>query len=149
MITPAELLKLKFSKAFRGYNEAEVNDFIIRISQDFEKMARENQELKQKLVLSEKKLAGYSEMEGRLKSTLVSAQKTHTEIKDDAQRKSEIILREAELNAERIVEDARQEVKRLTRRITDLKHQKASIGRELREVIARYQQLLEIDDETK
>ncbi|MDD2714879.1 MAG: DivIVA domain-containing protein [Candidatus Wallbacteria bacterium] len=149
MITPIELSRIKFNQSFRGYDVHEVEEFIIRISQDYEKLFAENQALKKKLGLMENKLAGYAEMETNLKKTLVSAQKTSTEVREDAVRKSDIILREAELNAERVVEEARQEARELTNKIRMLKRQKKLVRDELLGVIKRYHDLLETEDDER
>lgn len=146
MITPIELSRVKFSRSFTGYSEKEVEDFIIRISQDYEKLFSENQALKKKISQLETKMQSFVEMEGNLKKTLVSAQKTSSEIREDAQRKAELILKEAELNAERVVEEAREEVRDLTRRIRLMKKQKKQVRLELLEVVKKYTQLLELEE---
>ncbi|MDD5090690.1 MAG: DivIVA domain-containing protein [Candidatus Wallbacteria bacterium] len=147
MLSPADFGRVKFRRSLRGYTEEDVDNFLLQVAQDYEKIFQENQLLKKRIEQRDKKIQTVAEMEDSLKKTLVSAQRTSTEIRDDAQRKAEIILREAELNAERVVEEARQEVKDLTRRIRSLRKHKKQISLDLKEVIARYQHLLEIENE--
>jgi cell division initiation protein len=144
MMTPIEISRIKFSTSFRGYNENEVNDFILRISREFEEAYKRLNLLEAENTKLKNEIKGFQEMESGLRKTLSSAQKTSSQIREDAERKSEIILREAELNAERIVEDARNEVKSLSSKIRKLKKQELLVKQELREVLKKYMDNLEL-----
>jgi len=147
MITPMEITRVRFSKSLRGYNEREVDDFLYRLSRDFDELYRENHNLKDKIKKLTNQIETYQEMERNLKKTLISAQRTSSEIREDAERKAEIIIQEAELNAERIVEEARKEVKQLNNKIHILKKKYKEIKRDLLSVIERYKIMVEADNE--
>ncbi len=84
MLTPTELDNMKFSKKINGYNVDEVDDFLDQVSVDYEKLYRENAELRDKFDDMEKDLEHYKTIEKSLQNTLVMTQTTAADIKDAA-----------------------------------------------------------------
>jgi len=106
IIAPIEIQKKEFSKAFRGYNEEEVKDFLDKITISYEQVYKENQDLKEQLVMMKEKLKSYENLETTLKETLVLAQKTAEEIKSNAQKERDVIIKEAMIKANQIIQRA-------------------------------------------
>ena len=75
MLTPIDIQKKEFSRKFRGYSDEEVDIFMDQITQDYEKLFRENQDLKDQLEQVNKNVAHYQEIEEVLKNTMILAQK--------------------------------------------------------------------------
>lgn len=109
-ITPMEIHNKEFPKSFRGYNEDEVDQFLDRIVEEFEKIYKENQDYKEKINLLGEQLSYYKTIENTLKETLVTAQKTADEVIDSAKKKAEVIIEEAGMQAKKIIENANNEV---------------------------------------
>ena len=57
MLTPVDIHNKEFSRSFRGYNQDEIDDFLDEIVNDYEKLYRENNQLKKELELDEKQIA--------------------------------------------------------------------------------------------
>ena len=112
-ITPNEILRKKFSQALRGYKTEEVSDFLNTVAAEFEETLRENLFLADKVKQLEDAIDEYRQMENTLKNTLISSQRVGQEIKEEAERKSTLILSESELEAERVIHKARQRKERL------------------------------------
>ncbi|MDK2918308.1 MAG: cell division initiation protein [Candidatus Petromonas sp.] len=110
MITPLDIQNKEFSKSFRGYNESEVDEFLDKIIESYEKLTSENIELKDKNKLLSEQLDKYNSLEKTLKDTLVVAQSTAEEVAMNANKKAEIIIKEAEDKAKKIIEKANNEV---------------------------------------
>jgi len=108
--SPNDLQNLTFKKSFRGYSEDAVNDVLDKIIEDYSAYIRENVELKDKLALLNEGLQHYKTIEESLQNTLLAAQQTGEEIKKNAYEKADNIIREAEIKAQRIINDANQEV---------------------------------------
>ena len=121
MITPTELDTQKFSKKINGYNVDEVDDFLDQLSVDYEKLYRENAELKDKFEDMEKDLEHYKTIEQSLQNTLVMAQTTAADIKEAAQKQAEQIIRDAQANSKQSVDDLSKQEVEYTRRIEELK----------------------------
>ena len=51
MITPLDIQNKEFKKSFRGYKESEVDQFLDEIIEDYEKLYKENIELKDKILI--------------------------------------------------------------------------------------------------
>jgi len=121
MLTPMEIHNKEFKKVMRGYKEEEVDEFLDKVVTDFERLYRENAELKDKLSIINDKVDTFNLMEKTLQNTLVVAQTTAEEVVMNARKKAEIIINEAEEQAKRIVEDANKSVVDIHREYENLK----------------------------
>ena len=108
--TPNDLQNITFKKTFMGYSEDEVNEALDKVIEDYNAYIRENIELKDKLAVLNDGMQHYKNIEESLQNTLIVAQQTGEEIKKNAYAKSETIIREAEIKAQKIINDANQEV---------------------------------------
>lgn len=110
MITPLDIESKEFKKAMRGYSISDVEHFIDQFKQDYERLYRENIELKDKIKAVSDQLSRYSTMEETLKQTLIVAQQAAEEVSLNAHKKSELIHEEARMSAKKIIEDANDQV---------------------------------------
>lgn len=108
--TPNDLQNITFKKTFMGYNEDMVNEVLDKIIEDYSAYIRENIELKDKVALLNEGLQHYKTIEESLQNTLLVAQQTSEEIKRNAYDKADNIIKEAELKAQKVINDANQEV---------------------------------------
>ena len=123
MLTPLDIHNKEFKKAFRGYNEEEVDEFLDKIIKDYEKLYRDNIELKETIERISSKLEHYQHMEETLHSTLVIAQETAEEVKLNAKKEMELMTKEAEIRAEKMVDNALARVRKLTAEYEELQRQ--------------------------
>ena len=121
MLTPMEIHNKEFKKGMRGYKEEEVDEFLDKVVTDFEKLYRENGELKDKLSVINERVDTYNLMEKTLQNTLVVAQTTAEDVVLNARKKSELIISEAEEQAKKIVEEANKSVINIHRDFENLK----------------------------
>ena len=108
--TPNDLQNITFKKTFMGYSEDTVNDVLDKIIEDYSAYIRENVELKDKLALLNDGLQHYKTIEESLQNTLLVAQQTGEDIKKNAYEKADNVIRDAEIRAQKIINDANQEV---------------------------------------
>lgn len=106
MLTPLDIHNREFKKALRGYDEAEVDQFLDEVVRDYETIFRELSTLRDKVASHEERLEQYQQMEENLKKTLLVAQDTAEKLKANAHREGELILREAEVKAGKLIDDA-------------------------------------------
>ncbi len=123
MLTPMDIRNTEFKKGFRGYSEEEVDIFMDKLVVDYEKLYRENNELKERLNMINEKLESYSEMEKTLQSTLIVAQKTSEDIVANARKEAELIIREAEEKRKGIMAQASADIVDINKEIEELKKQ--------------------------
>lgn len=112
MLTPMEIHDHQFRKSFRGYSENEVDDFLDRIVEDFEKLLRENERLKNQLNSTEKELDHYRKLEKTLKDTLMVAQRTADEVISSAKKNAEELKTNTARECQTIREEARLEARK-------------------------------------
>lgn len=123
MLTPLDIHNQEFKKTFRGYNEQEVDEFLDKVIKDYEKLYRDNIELKETVERVSSKLEHYQHMEETLHSTLVIAQETAEEVKLNAKKEMELMSKEAQIRAEKLMEEAVAKVRKLTTEYEELERQ--------------------------
>ena len=100
MITPLDIENKKFYKQMvNGYNVEEVDEFLDELMIDYEKLYKENIELKKNAEELHNDVGQYKDIESTLQNTLVIAQKTADEVKKTAEKQAEQIIKDAELTA--------------------------------------------------
>jgi len=111
MITPLDIENKTFSKqAINGYSTQEVHEFMAELLKDYEKIYKENIEFKDKIQVLNQGIQHYKAIEDTLQNALVVAQGTAETVKANAKVEADNILREAELNARKSVEEVGQRV---------------------------------------
>ena len=111
MITPLDIENKTFGKqAINGYSTQEVHEFMAELLKDYERIYKENIEYKDKIQVLNQGIQHYKAIEDTLQNALVVAQGTAETVKANAKVEADNILREAELNARKSVEDIGQRV---------------------------------------
>jgi cell division initiation protein len=112
-ITPVELHHLRFRRGLRGYSSAAVDRAIDEIAESFEAVWRERADFADRIEQLEAELERHQDLETLLRTTLVSAEKSAHELKDQARREAAIILAEAHAEARAVTRAASSERERL------------------------------------
>lgn len=123
MITPVDIQNKEFSRKMSGYDRVAVDEFMIDIAEDYEKLYRENIDLKDKVANINESLRKYIAMEDAMQNTLMFAQNTADDVKKSATEKAEIMIKEAELKAKELVSNAQAEVLAQERKLAELKNE--------------------------
>ena len=96
MLTPQEIAETPLSKVrFGGYDMGEVDDFLEAITEDYSALYKENAILKGKLKVLVEKIEEYRKTEDAMRIALMTAQKTSEDIKTEAEKQRESVLRDA------------------------------------------------------
>jgi cell division initiation protein len=135
-ITPVDIKNQKFGKSLRGYDTSEVDSFLEMVTDTLEELTLENHQMKEKIQSMEMSLGGYKDMEGNLKEVLLTAQKSSEELKKNAEKEAQLMLREAKMKSERGLEETYHVLSGLKKEISELKNLK-------REYLLRLKSLLE------
>jgi DivIVA domain-containing protein len=141
-LTPLDVRRYDFGKAMRGYDPERVNQFREQVAEELERLARLNQELDAKAKGFHEQLRAFRERDKAINEALVSAQQLRTEIREQAEKEAQLILREARADGERAVEDARAEIRRMEDQIASLDRSRRAYLAQVRLLIER--QLSEI-----
>ncbi len=136
-LTPLDLRKQEFRKVMRGFDPAAVEDFRARAADELEKVVRERLALEEQLRQAQEQLATFQEREKAMNAALVSAQQLRAETREQAEREAQMIVREAEADAERRVDRARREIERLDAAAQNLARQHHAYLAALRTLVER------------
>jgi len=123
MLTPHDIEVRTFTKGLRGYRTEEVNDFMQLLLSDYEKLYKENASLKSKMALLVEKIDEYKQMESSLRNALVSAQKMSENMIKEAQHKSDLIIADTNLKAERLINKINVQVYKEKQNLEDARRQ--------------------------
>ncbi|OCS87598.1 DivIVA domain-containing protein [Caryophanon tenue] len=141
-LSPLDIHNKEFTKAFRGYSEDEVNDFLDQVIKDYEILIKEKLELEERLKKAEATIQNYEKMEETLQSAILLAQETAEETRSSAHNEAKLIVKEAEKNADRIVSDALQKARKATADMDDLKKQSIVFRRRLQILVETQLEML-------
>ena len=122
-MTPVEVRHQHLRRGLFGYKRGMIHELLDEIADSFELVWRERAELSDRLELLEADLAKHVELEGLLRSTLISAERAAQEQRERARREADTIVGEAHSEARVVTREARAEKERLageSRRITAL-----------------------------
>lgn len=146
-LTPLEIQKQTFARVLKGYNVDEVRAYLHLIAEEIERLVKDVDRLARENAHLREDLDDHSNRERILKDTLLSAQKVSEDVKTNARKEAELIVKDAELLAERVVSQAMQRVGDLERNILDLKLERRSARQKLQTTLETMQQLLALDAE--
>lgn len=123
MITPQELETKEFGVSFRGYDKDEIDDFLDALQKDYEKLYKENSSMKSKMAVLVSKIDEYKEVEESLRNALLTAQKMGENMVSDAKAKSELLVNEAQMKAERILTNLNNQIAAERQKLEDAKRE--------------------------
>ncbi len=148
-ITPLDIQNHRFRKSLRGYDRQEVEIFLEMVSSELENLIKENNYLEDELSRKSTELVEYREREQTLKDTMITAQRIAQDMRQNVAKEAQIILSEAELEADRIIKKAHERVISLQEEINDFKKQRLQAESELRSLLTTHLKLLDIARETE
>lgn len=128
----------------RGLDPEEVEAFLVMVADELELHLREKNQLNDELIKLRTQLKDYQRVESTLRDTLVRAQNTVEDSRANSRREAEIILHEAEIQADNIIKEAREELLSIRHEISLLRAQKDAIAKRLRHMLESQLEMLEV-----
>ena len=147
MLTPLDIQNKKFNKEFRGYNPDDVDQFMLEAAKNYERLLQENMDLKENVERLATKLEHYQHMETTLHSTLVIAQETAEEVKLNAKRECELLMKEMEVRGQRMLDDAAAKVRRMNVEYEELRKHAQVFRIRQKTLLAAQLEMLKKDEE--
>ncbi len=142
MLTPVDIENKEFTKAFRGYDIYEVEEFMKSLVTDYEKLYRDNAELKEKNAVLNDAIGSYKGMEETMQNAILVAQKTAEDIKKNAYERSETIVKEAERRAAEAVNQANRSISNLEKTYLSMQREMNGFKAKMNALLSTYMQLL-------
>jgi cell division initiation protein len=147
-LSPLSIKKQEFNKSFRGFDKEEVQSFLNKLADDYDELQKENESLKQELETATAKLSDFYKIEKNLQSTLLKTQESSVKSFESAKKQTNLMVKEAELKAQQIIEKARASANEIRNAITQLREERDLIVAKLKSIISSQAHLLEMKVET-
>jgi cell division initiation protein len=141
-ITPLDLRKHRFSRRFAGYSAEEVDEFLRLAAEDYEAALRQIEAQRAQIARLEERVEGLAAKEQVLQDTLTTAQKLAEDLKRTAIREAEVLVGEAEVRGEKVLEAAHRRAARLAQDIRDMKQLRTRVAASLRATLESHLELL-------
>ncbi len=147
-ITSSDIHKQQFRVRFRGFDVREVDRFLEQVSETLASLHNENTQIKEELRRLKMETQGYKEREETFKRAMLNSQNVLEQMKDNARKSAEIIIADAEVKAEKILNRAHNRLAQLHEDIGELKRQRMQIEVQIRAILDAHTKLLEIGKES-
>jgi DivIVA domain-containing protein len=112
-LTPLDVRRYEFGRSMRGYDPERVDQFREQVADELERLSRLNVDLETRARGFHEQLKSFRERDKAINEALVSAQQLRSQMKEQAEKESELILREARAEAARVLDEARNDIRRL------------------------------------
>ncbi|HQU71201.1 MAG TPA: DivIVA domain-containing protein [Calditrichia bacterium] len=148
-LTPLEIRKQEFKKSLRGVDPQEVQVFLEMVANHYEEVMEENKALNRRIIEVETKMQDFQQNEKNLRETLLNVQEVKKQSEESSRRQADLIIKDAELKALELLENARKETRQIREEVSWLKAQKESFINRIRHILTSQIELLsvmEIDD---
>ena len=144
-LTPLDIQKQSFRKVFKGFDPDDVRGYLHLVAEEIERLVRDLDRAQRENAMLREDLDDHSQRERILKDTLLSAQKVSEDVRANAHKEAELIVKDAELLAERVISQAMGRVADIERAILDLKMERKNARQKLMITLDSVQQLLALD----
>jgi cell division initiation protein len=148
-ISPMDLQRQTFAQRLRGFDTAEVRTYLNIVAEEVAALQRERDGLEQEVQSLRALVDEHRQRETILKNTLLTAQRLSEEIKEAARKQSESVVKEAEIQADRLLELAQSRAQEVERGILDLRAHRSSLRTDVRALITRLTHILDLQEEAE
>ncbi|HEX2252832.1 MAG TPA: DivIVA domain-containing protein [Thermoanaerobaculia bacterium] len=120
-LTPLEIQKVRFNRKLRGYDPREVEQFLELVAEELAGRLADVERLQREVRYHQQRGEESERREHQLQETLLRAQKVADEITEAAQREAKVIVREAEVTGDRIVQQATEQASKIEGKAQELR----------------------------
>jgi cell division initiation protein len=146
-ISPMDIQRQHFAQRFRGLDRDEVRTYLHLVAEEVAALQRERDTLDQQVRDLHALIGEHRERETILKNTLLTAQKLAEDLREAARKQGEVIVKEAELQADQLIELAQSRAHEVERSILDLRTHRTSLRTDIRALVNRVTTILDLQEE--
>ncbi len=146
-ITPLAIRKMQFPQKMRGLDPQEVEEFLNLVADEMAESLKRLDDQQRRNHALKKRLREVQERERSLQDTLLKAQRLSDEIVGNAQKEAQLIVREAELTADKVVQQALDQVAIVDKKTVELRQKRKELHLKFRNTLDLFTSILEADRE--
>lgn len=145
-IKPIDVRRREFKNVLRGYDANQVDDFLDEVADEFERSFSENQRMRDEISALKGRLEQFEELEGAIREALVHAQQVARDLRRNANKEADLVVREAKEQAHRILADSSSRVERVQDSYGVLQKAKQDFQNDFRHLLKSYLAVMENAD---
>ena len=146
-LQPLEIQKTKFAQRLRGYDPVEVENFLALVAEDLtqrlaeiDRLERDNRRMAERVERAE-------DRERQLQETIVRGKKVSDEMIATSQREAQLLIKEAEIAADRLVTQAAERAQQIDGKIAELRTRRKELQIKFKGTLELFAQILAADFE--
>lgn len=143
-VSPISIKKQEFNKSLRGYDPEEVQAFLDKLADEFSGLQKERDSLEEELENTKTQLVEFRRIEKNLQDTLLKAQESSSKAIDSVKKQSSLMVKEAEIKANQILEKARENANEIRDAVIKLREERDLLISKLKAMIDSQAHLFEI-----
>ena len=143
-LTAMDVENQTFKRKLRGYDPEEVRLFLKSVAEEVGRLNLQNAELKEEIGHLRQRVEDFRTRERTLQETLLTAQRMADELKDRTQSESELLVKEARIKAERLLEQAQDQLCDLESEISRCRLERDLFENRLRALIEEHLALIDL-----
>ena len=148
-ISPMDIQKQTFGPQLRGFDKEEVKSYLNLVAEEVAALQRERDAFEQDIQNLRALVDEHRERETILKNTLLTAQRVSEELKEAARKQAEAVIKEAELQSDRLLELAQARAHEVERGILELRAHRTTIRTDIRALVTRLTTILDLQEEAE
>ncbi len=145
-IRPTDIRRKEFKSGLRGYDANQVDDFLDAVADEFERTFSENQRLMEEITNLRGRLEQFEQLEDSIQAALVHAEEVSRDLRQNANKEAELIVREANERAHRILADSSSRVERVQESYEALRQAKQEFANDFRYLLKSYLAVMDSAD---
>lgn len=146
-ITPLVVKQKEFTTRFKGFDVQEVDSFLEDVAKELNRLNQTIQSANEKNHQLNIENEGYRKRENSMKNAMIQSQKVLDQMKKQAKKSSQVIIANAEVEAEKILSRAHKRLSQLHSDIIELKRQRIQLEMQISAVLESHSKLIEMTKE--
>jgi len=146
-LQPLEIQKQRFAQKLRGYDPVEVENFLALVAEELSQRLAQIEQLERDHRRLSDRLESAEARERDLQDTLLRGKKVSDEMISTSQREAQLLVKEAELHAEKLIGQAMERAQEIDNRIQELRTRRRELQLKLRGTLELFAQILQADME--
>lgn len=138
LLTSLDVVNQSFKKSLRGYDSAEVDEFLDHVAETLQFYNQRTKELERDLAAKQESLDEYDRMKDVLHEALLMAQKSADDRVKSAREQANKIISDAREQADAMCREAAEEAERLRAGVEQIRNIRDMYAQEFRGVLAKF-----------
>ncbi len=142
-----EITDQRFTIRFRGFDVKEVDAFLVRIAQSYRQLVVKNKDIDDHITRAKVDLEKAQNENRALKQSVKNTQQILTTIEKNSRQTAEVMIAEARVKSERMLNRTHKRLAQLHQEITEMKRQRIQIEVQIRSILETHGKLLDVSRE--